>query len=55
MERIDASQLEINPFTMIGKDCFLITAGNMSEWNTMTAAWGGLGYIWNKPSVIGII
>ena len=49
MERIDASQLEINPFTMIGKDCFLITAGNMSEWNTMTAAWGGLGYIWNKP------
>ncbi|MCK5157244.1 MAG: flavin reductase family protein [Spirochaetales bacterium] len=39
----------INPFTAIGEDWFLVTAGDENSWNTMTAAWGGLGFLWNKP------
>ena len=33
---------------IIGKDWMLITAGNDSSFNTMTASWGGLGQLWNK-------
>ncbi len=33
---------------LIGKDWMLITAGNDSSFNTMTASWGGLGHLWNK-------
>ena len=28
----------------------LLTAGTMNDWNTMTAGWGGLGYIWEEPA-----
>jgi flavin reductase (DIM6/NTAB) family NADH-FMN oxidoreductase RutF len=27
----------------------LITAGNKLNFNTMTAAWGGFGFLWNVP------
>ena len=49
MEKIDISQLELNPFSSIGKDTFLIAAGNADKWNAMTAGWGGMGYMWGKP------
>ena len=49
MQKIGFDQLELNPFTVIGSDNFLLTAGTMSDWNTMTAGWGGLGYLWNDP------
>lgn len=38
-----------NAFELIGKDWMLITAGNSSDFNTMTASWGGLGWLWNRP------
>lgn len=48
-----------NPFKMIGKDWFLVSActktqdeeGNIKTGrvNTMTASWGGVGILWNKP------
>ena len=38
-----------NPFRLIGKDWMLITAGDATAANTMTASWGGLGVLWNKP------
>jgi flavin reductase (DIM6/NTAB) family NADH-FMN oxidoreductase RutF len=41
-----------NPFQLIGQDWMLITAGqgeNHKTFNTMTAAWGGLGILWTKP------
>ena len=34
---------------LIGFDWMLITAGNLEHYNTMTAAWGGLGFLWNMP------
>lgn len=37
-----------SPFQLIGKDWMLVTAGNENSTNTMTAAWGGFGVMWNK-------
>ena len=38
-----------NPFELIGEQWMLITAGDKKSFNTMTASWGGLGWLWNKP------
>lgn len=47
---------EINPkdFTdnaikLIGLDWMLIAAGDVKNYNMMTASWGGLGMLWHKP------
>lgn len=45
---IDLKNKSLNPFTKIGKEWMLITAGNEDNFNTMTASWGGLGVLWNK-------
>lgn len=50
MRRIDVSELNQNVFESIGSQWMLITAGNETACNTMTASWGGLGIMWNKPS-----
>ena len=43
-------ELLLNPFTLIGKEWMLVTAtdgeGNA---NPMTASWGGMGVLWNRP------
>ncbi len=38
-----------NPFTAIGKQWMLITAGDADRSNAMTASWGGVGILWNRP------
>ncbi|GAB1483140.1 flavin reductase [Treponema sp.] len=38
---------KIDPFTLIGKEWMLVGAGTASDWNAMTASWGGLGHLWN--------
>lgn len=45
--QIDLKDLQFNPFEMIGSDWMLVTAGNDSAWNTMTASWGQMGVLWN--------
>lgn len=50
-KEIQASQLNENVFSMIGKQWTLITAEDNGHANTMTASWGGLGVIWNKNVV----
>ena len=45
---ITPEQLQQNVFSAIGKQWMLITAGGDTV-NTMTASWGGLGVLWNKP------
>jgi flavin reductase (DIM6/NTAB) family NADH-FMN oxidoreductase RutF len=37
-----------NPFTLVGKEWMLITAGSPESFNTMTASWGGLGVLWER-------
>ena len=43
--------LSLNPFTKIGKEWALLTAGNENGFNTMTVSWGAMGFMWGKPSV----
>ena len=49
------SELGCNPFTTIGKDWFLLTAGTPEHFNTMTCSWGAMGVIWNVPSVTAYV
>ncbi len=44
----EPSAFNINPFSRIGEEWMLITAGTAQDWNTMTASWGGLGVLWNR-------
>ena len=43
--------LNMNPFTKIGKEWALISAGNKNKCNTMTVSWGGVGVLWGKNVV----
>ena len=36
-------------WNLIGRQWMLITAGTSEKFNTMTASWGGIGWLWNKP------
>lgn len=38
-----------NAFDLIGKQWMLVTSGTAESYNTMTASWGGIGWLWNKP------
>jgi hypothetical protein len=45
---VHINTLDMNPFTKISKEWLLITAGTVDNCNTMTASWGGLGFLWNR-------
>lgn len=47
-KEIDIKELSFNPFSKIGSQWMLITAGDETKFNTMTASWGGLGVLWGK-------
>lgn len=49
MKRIEIKDLTENFFESISKEWMLITAGTPEHFNTMTASWGGIGFLWNKP------
>jgi len=49
---IDINSLQLNPFTAFDGDWALLSAGNESNFNTMTISWGALGTMWNKPVAI---
>ena len=41
-EELKIDSFSCNPFSKIGKEWMLITAGNEDKINTMTASWGSL-------------
>jgi len=45
----DLNMIDENVFKLIGEDWMLITSGNKDSFNTMTASWGGMGILWNRP------
>ena len=49
MKTIDISEITTSPVQLIGKQWMLITAGTPEKFNCMTASWGGIGYLWNRP------
>lgn len=48
-KEVKPEELDFNPFQKIGSDWMLITAGDETACNTMTASWGGAGVFWKKP------
>lgn len=52
MKKIDIKELNENVFTTIGKEWMLVAAGNKGHFNMMTASWGCLGWLWNRPVAI---
>jgi flavin reductase (DIM6/NTAB) family NADH-FMN oxidoreductase RutF len=52
---VEATDIRDNVFKLIGEDWMLVTAGNLRRWNTMTAAWGGLGFLWRKPVAFAFV
>ena len=53
--RIKPEDIQDNIFKLIGQDWMLITAGNLHLYNTMTASWGFMGILWNKPIAVCFI
>ena len=54
-KEINVSELSFNPFDKIGKQWMLITAGDESGYNTMTASWGFMGVMWGRNVIEAVI
>jgi flavin reductase (DIM6/NTAB) family NADH-FMN oxidoreductase RutF len=64
MRKIDPQDIGGNAFDRIGKQWFLLTAGETGQggeavsretFNTMTGAWGGFGVMWNLPVAFAVV
>jgi flavin reductase (DIM6/NTAB) family NADH-FMN oxidoreductase RutF len=51
MKQIDINHFNQNVFQLFDRDWALVTAGNMSDFNTMTISWGSMGILWNKKVI----
>lgn len=49
MKEIKVNELKDNMIEAISKEWMLVTSGTKEHFNTMTASWGGIGFLWNKP------
>ena len=54
-KEVKPEELSFNPFTKIGKEWMLITAGTEEKFNTMTASWGGVGVFWGKNTATAYV
>ncbi|MFO7790075.1 MAG: flavin reductase family protein [Bacteroidota bacterium] len=49
-EKISWRDIDDNAIRLIGKDWMLVAAGSVeTDYNMMTASWGSLGWLWQKP------
>lgn len=55
-KQIAPADITENTIKLIGKDWMLVTAADENgelicgkDYNTMTASWGGMGFLWNRP------
>lgn len=46
---IDIRGLQDNMIKLVADDWMLVTSGEKTHFNTMTASWGGFGNLWNVP------
>ena len=49
-KQISPEEMSDNVFTLVGKDFYIITAGNEDHFNSMTGSGGGLGMLFKKPT-----
>lgn len=54
-KEISPYEMDSNVFDLIANKWFLVCAGNKDAANCMTASWGSLGHIWNKPLITTVI
>lgn len=52
MIKKDINTLNVNPFELFKKGNILLTAGDLNSRNSMTIAWGTIGYLFRKNVVI---
>lgn len=52
MKEINVKELNDNVFEAISDEWMLVSAGSMDNYNMMTASWGTLGWLWNRPVAI---
>lgn len=50
-QAIKPQEIDVNAVKMYADDWMILSAGNESNMNMMTIAWGGLGELWGKPVV----
>ncbi len=55
MKEINPTEIDENIIKLIGNDWMLITAGDIKDYNMMTASWGGAGFLWGKPVVTAYV
>lgn len=55
MKEIKPNELVTNIVKLIGEDWMLVTAGDIDSFNTMTASWGMMGFMWNLPVAEAVI
>lgn len=48
-EKISWQDIDSNIIKMIGKDWMMVAAGNAEDYNMMTASWGMMGWLWERP------
>jgi flavin reductase (DIM6/NTAB) family NADH-FMN oxidoreductase RutF len=49
-DNIAPATMTDNVFKLVGEDFMLITSGTETNYNTMTAGWGGWGVVFNAPA-----
>lgn len=54
-KEVDIKDTYFPAFKFIGDEWMLITSGDKDSFNTMTASWGGIGVLWNKPVAFSFI
>ena len=55
MKAIQPNRITDNFIEIIGKEWMLVGAGDREKMNMMTASWGGVGFLWNRPVVFVFI
>ncbi len=55
LKPVDVYAIADNAFRLIADDWFLVTAGSIRNYNTMTASWGTVGELWNRKVAICFI
>lgn len=49
MKKLLPQEIKDNFIEIVSQEWMLVTAGTPERFNTMTASWGGVGFVWNKP------
>ena len=54
-KEISVKDLKDNFVKIIGDEWMLMSAGDESGYNMMTASWGGIGVMWNEPVAVTVL